>query len=54
MPEPHTRPGLIRTPVDAAPRPLTVAEAGAVFAAVAALGDRIAFGHLAEGCECRA
>jgi hypothetical protein len=34
--------------------PLTREEAEQVFAAMAAKGDEIAFGILAEGCECRA
>jgi hypothetical protein len=36
------------------PRFLTPEEAQAVFDAMAAKGDRIAFRYLAEGCECRA
>ena len=35
-------------------QPLTQEQAQAVFEAMAALGDRIAFRWLAEGCECRA
>lgn len=50
----HNRPGCIRTPEDAAPRPLTAAEAEQVFEAMAAKGDKIAFRYLKEGCECRA
>jgi hypothetical protein len=48
------RPGYIRTPDDAQPRPLTEAEAQHVFAALAAREDEIAFAYLWEGCECRA
>jgi hypothetical protein len=39
---------------DAERRPLTTAEAQAVFEAMAAKGDQIAFRYLYEGCECRA
>ncbi len=35
-------------------RPLTQNEAQDAFAAIAAMGDRIAFSYLLEGCECRA
>jgi len=49
----QNRPGCILTPQDAAPRPLTTAEAQQVFEAMAAKGDRIAFRYLKEGCECR-
>src|SRR5438445_412899 len=41
-------------PADAKPRPLTAAEAQAVFEALAGKGDEIAFQYLCEGCECRA
>jgi hypothetical protein len=34
--------------------PLTREEAEKIFAAMAAKADEIAFGNLAEGCECRA
>lgn len=50
----HLGPGYIKTPADAQPRPLTGAEAGQVFAAMAARQDEIAFAYLWEGCECRA
>jgi hypothetical protein len=46
-------PGYIKTPADAELRPLTQAEAEAVFAAMAAKGDKIPFGYLREGCEVR-
>src|SRR5438105_2426780 len=47
-------PGCITTSADAQPRPLTEAEAGQVFEALAARQDEIAFAYLWEGCECRA
>jgi hypothetical protein len=50
----HPRPGSIKTPLHAEPRPLTLAEAQEVFSAMAVRGDRIAFRYLFEGCECRA
>lgn len=49
----HNGPGYIKTPADAELRPLTQAEAEAVFAAMAARGDKIPFGYLREGCEVR-
>jgi hypothetical protein len=49
----HHVPGYIKTPADGEPRPLTQAEVEAVFAGMAAMGDRIAFKYLKEGCECR-
>jgi hypothetical protein len=48
------RPGYIMPSADACPRPLTEREAQDVFAVIAAMGDRIAFRYLLEGCECRA
>jgi hypothetical protein len=48
------RPGYITPSSDMPPRPLTESEAQDVFAAIAAMGDRIAFRYLLEGCECRA
>jgi hypothetical protein len=47
-------PGFIKTAADAEPRPLTPAEAEAVFAAMAARADQIAFGYVKAGCESRA
>jgi hypothetical protein len=43
-----------KKPEGAEPRPLTPEEAIAVFEAMAARSDRIAFLYLHEGCECRA
>lgn len=53
MPD-RSGPGYIKTAADFAPRPLTPVEADAAFAAMAAMGDRIAFRYLGEGCESRA
>ena len=47
-------PGYITPSSDMPPRPLTESEAQDVFAAIAAMGDRIAFRYLLEGCESRA
>jgi hypothetical protein len=52
MQVPH-RPGYIKTPSDAEKRPLTQAEAEAVFAAMAAKGAKIPFRYIQEGCEVR-
>jgi hypothetical protein len=49
----HHGPGYIKTPADGEFRPLTQAETEAVFAAMAAKGDKIPFGYLQEGCEVR-
>jgi hypothetical protein len=46
-------PGYIKTSEDADWRPLTQAEAEAVFAAMASKGDKIPFRYLQEGCEVR-
>jgi hypothetical protein len=46
-------PGYIKTPADVEMRPLTQAEAEAVFAAMAARGDKIPWGYIKEGCEVR-
>jgi hypothetical protein len=45
--------GYIKTSADANPRPLTAVEVEAVFTGMAALGNKIAFKYLMEGCECR-
>jgi hypothetical protein len=47
-------PGCIKTPADPAPRPLTATEAQAVFDAMSARGDQIAFEYVRAGCESRA
>jgi hypothetical protein len=49
---PH-RPGYIKAPADAVMRALAEAEAEAVFAALAAKGDKIPFLYIKEGCEVR-
>jgi hypothetical protein len=49
----HHGPGYIKTPADAALRPLTQPEAEAVFATMAARGDKIPFRYIKEGCEVR-
>jgi hypothetical protein len=49
----HRGPGYIKTPADIERRPLTLAEAEAVFAAMAAKRDKIPFRYLKEGCEIR-
>src|SRR5436190_17840311 len=48
------RPGYLTPSSDVPSRPLTESEVQDVFAAIAAMGDRIAFRYLLEGCECRA
>jgi hypothetical protein len=45
--------GYIKTAGDVEKRPLTPAEAEAVFAALAAKGDKIPFLYIKEGCEVR-
>ena len=44
----------MRASGDSTSRPLTASEVEAVFEAMAAKADRIAFRYLVEGCECRA
>jgi len=49
----HDGAGYVKTPADVEMRPLTQAEAVAVFAALAAKGDKIPWGYIKEGCEVR-
>jgi hypothetical protein len=46
-------PGYIKTSADVEMRPLTQAEADAVFAVLATKGDKIPFRYIKEGCEVR-
>jgi hypothetical protein len=50
----HKGPGYIKSSADTEPRPLTQAEAEAVFAFMAAAEDKMPFLYIKEGCEVRA